>query len=168
MAWIKKFQKYDPPKKKFFGTPQNKKNWFSQKRAHPIIYLRPRTCYINGIRTSCTGICLGHQLSKFSLQGGVSIHWQSSHWSLLGTSARLLNYHTLVETEIFWWLPSGWSLFIFTRTTISISARYNIYISSVISTWFNFVSFSYQCVSIRQIEKLFLESIIPIELLYLK
>ena len=56
--------------KSFLGPSKHKKLIFS-KRAHPIIYPRPRTYYTNGFRTSCTGISLGHQLSKFSLRGGV-------------------------------------------------------------------------------------------------
>ena len=76
----KSFRSLTPPKvrflwpikvlraqKSFFGPQKTQKIDFFSKRAYPINYPKPRTCYTNGIRTSCAQISLGHQLSKFCL-----------------------------------------------------------------------------------------------------
>ena len=49
---------------------------------------RPRACYTDGIRTSCTNISLCHQLSKFSLRGGVCITWCTFNYT------RVIHRHT--------------------------------------------------------------------------
>ena len=78
--WIKEFKKYDPPQKWGFwcqirfwspkiikgGTKKWKKLFFS-KRANLIFYLKSYMASVDLMGTSCTGICLEHQLSIFWL-----------------------------------------------------------------------------------------------------
>ena len=51
--------------KKVIGGPKKWKKLFFSKTAHPTIYLKSNMSSVNLMRTSCSGICLGHWLLIF-------------------------------------------------------------------------------------------------------